>query len=346
MKTLLLRATLLGAAGLVPARAALVPAGFNEPNVIVYGRVTNNLTSPGTPAYYGALAFTVTPAGGTAFTVTTPLSSLASGSYSYQLKIPVEKVPGGFRLDGSTLAATSAANNSSVAATISGAPAAMYDAAGNAYSGTLAYSEVSRGALVRIDLQFNSSYGGTNPDSDNNGLDDAWEILHFGHIGVDPNADPDGDGESNLAEFQDGGDPLCYEWDKWLARSNLDGAAADPAATPPGQTAPNLLRYALGIDPGGRGTNTVDAHLATSIVTDNGKQYLALTVQRPGYRTCGVDYVVESSGDLLKWSGVSGTDVVTMTNEPATLKVRDTQPITLGSNPLRRFLRLRAVYKP
>jgi len=44
-------------------------------------------------------------------------------------------------------------------------------------------------------------------DLDNNGLADAWEIQNFGHTGVDPNADPDADGLTNLQEFQQGTDP-------------------------------------------------------------------------------------------------------------------------------------------
>ena len=44
-------------------------------------------------------------------------------------------------------------------------------------------------------------------DSDGNGLPDAWELLHFGHIGVDPNADPDHDGATNLMEYLAGTDP-------------------------------------------------------------------------------------------------------------------------------------------
>ncbi|EIQ01745.1 hypothetical protein OpiT1DRAFT_00319 [Opitutaceae bacterium TAV1] len=38
-------------------------------------------------------------------------------------------------------------------------------------------------------------------DTDGNGIDDNWELAHFGHIGIDPTADPDGDGLSNLAEY-------------------------------------------------------------------------------------------------------------------------------------------------
>jgi len=38
-------------------------------------------------------------------------------------------------------------------------------------------------------------------DTDHNGLSDAWELQKFGHIGVDPNTDPDHDGRSNLQEY-------------------------------------------------------------------------------------------------------------------------------------------------
>jgi hypothetical protein len=39
-------------------------------------------------------------------------------------------------------------------------------------------------------------------DTDGNGLPDWWEQLYFGHLtGTDPNADPDGDGFSNMQEY-------------------------------------------------------------------------------------------------------------------------------------------------
>ena len=44
-------------------------------------------------------------------------------------------------------------------------------------------------------------------DSDGNGIVDDWEVQYFGHIGVNPNADPDGDGFSNLQEYLAGTDP-------------------------------------------------------------------------------------------------------------------------------------------
>jgi hypothetical protein len=45
-------------------------------------------------------------------------------------------------------------------------------------------------------------------DTDGNGLADAWEFKYFGHIGVDPNADPDSDGLTNLQEYHLGTSPL------------------------------------------------------------------------------------------------------------------------------------------
>lgn len=38
-------------------------------------------------------------------------------------------------------------------------------------------------------------------------LPDWWQLQHFGQTGVDPNADPDGDGLTNLQEFHAGTDP-------------------------------------------------------------------------------------------------------------------------------------------
>ena len=51
---------------------------------------------------------------------------------------------------------------------------------------------------------------GSGTDTDGNGLSDNWEITYFGQIGVDPAADPDGDGLTNLQEYQSSTNPLDY----------------------------------------------------------------------------------------------------------------------------------------
>jgi hypothetical protein len=46
--------------------------------------------------------------------------------------------------------------------------------------------------------------------SDGSGLPDWWELEYFGHTGVDPNADPAGDGWSNIQKFQNGMNPNVF----------------------------------------------------------------------------------------------------------------------------------------
>jgi hypothetical protein len=45
-------------------------------------------------------------------------------------------------------------------------------------------------------------------DSDNDGMDDAWEISYFGNLSRDGTADSDNDGATELAEFKAGTNPI------------------------------------------------------------------------------------------------------------------------------------------
>jgi len=58
----------------------------------------------------------------------------------------------------------------------------------------------------------------TNYTTDGSGMADGWEVLYFGHTGIDPNADPDGDGLSNYQEFQMSS--LGYNPTKWNSSTN------------------------------------------------------------------------------------------------------------------------------
>jgi hypothetical protein len=57
-------------------------------------------------------------------------------------------------------------------------------------------------------------------DSDHNGLNDNWEQQYFGHLGNDPNADPDGDGWTTLQEYWNGTNPAAYNSRNGLASGN------------------------------------------------------------------------------------------------------------------------------
>jgi len=50
-----------------------------------------------------------------------------------------------------------------------------------------------------------------NGDRNGDGMGDLWELQHFGQLNVNPSADPDGDGFSNLQEFQNGTDPNQFD---------------------------------------------------------------------------------------------------------------------------------------
>lgn len=67
-------------------------------------------------------------------------------------------------------------------------------------------------------------------DSDANGLPDAWERLNFGQLGVNPNADADGDGLSNKQEYLGGTNP----------NDIADVLKITTYATTPGGTSANL----------------------------------------------------------------------------------------------------------
>jgi hypothetical protein len=111
------------------------------------------------------------------------------------------------------------------------------------------------------------------------------------------------------------------------------GVGAD-TATPAGDGVPNLIKYALGLDPY---TTAAPSQLPTgSIQPDSGQSYLTLTVNTVAQEP-DVTYAVEVSGDLQTWtSGPPFT--VTLTNTATQLIVRDNIPF---GSAIMRFIHLR-----
>ena len=50
-------------------------------------------------------------------------------------------------------------------------------------------------------------------DTDEDGVDDHWEILHFGDLSQGADGDFDGDGLTNLEEFLLGTNPTLFDSD-------------------------------------------------------------------------------------------------------------------------------------
>ena len=127
--------------------------------------------------------------------------------------------------------------------------------------------------------------------------------------------------------------PLQTWRDNHFSNPSNVGAGAD-TATPAGDGVPNLIKYALGLDPY---TPSAPGQLPSgSIQPDSGQSYLTLNANRLVLAT-DVTYAVEVSGDLQTWtSGPPFT--VTLTNTATQLIVRDNIPF--GSAPMR-FIHLR-----
>jgi len=81
------------------------------------------------------------------------------------------------------------------------------------WSGRLETNDFAAANIGQVKYVFSFDLSALNVDSDNDGLADWWEMQWFGHLGVDPNADPDGDGLTNLQEYQHGTNPLNPDTD-------------------------------------------------------------------------------------------------------------------------------------
>jgi hypothetical protein len=126
--------------------------------------------------------------------------------------------------------------------------------------------------------------------------------------------------------------PLQQWRNQYFNNPSNVGAGAD-TATPMGDGVPNLMKYALGLNPT---TYVYSAQLPLpSLHLDGADNYLTLTVNRAADPT-DITYNVQVSGDLQNWQ-FGPPFTVTLTNVPGQLSVRDNTSVT--SAPAR-FIRL------
>lgn len=126
--------------------------------------------------------------------------------------------------------------------------------------------------------------------------------------------------------------PLEIWRDDYFGNPSNVGAGANDAS-PAGDGVPNLLKYALGLDPL---TPAPAAQLPSGgIASDGGQNYLTLTVDRSAVAP-DVTYTVEVSGDLLNWFSGPG-HTVTLADTATQLIVRDSTPAPAAKA---RFIRL------
>jgi hypothetical protein len=124
-------------------------------------------------------------------------------------------------------------------------------------------------------------------------------------------------------------------WRNSYFRNPSNVGAGANGATPAGDGVPNLIKYALGLNP----TNLVTTAQLPSggIQPDGGTNYLTLTVNRAA-QPSDITYIVEVTSNLTSGWVSDPPNTVTLSNTPTQLVVRDNTPQPAANT---RFIRLR-----
>lgn len=188
-------------------------ANIPEPDVVFYGKVTTQVGLTEVPVTEGTLNWEIQSKDKIpkVYAFTTELKSLSEGKFSYELKIPQEFLVNVETLqDRAEVTMTIEAKKELFLRhydiSINGEAALMSNEALEFFS----MNEEQRAKVQRLDLLVPNSVLGDKLDSDENGLPDVWESL-YGLNATDANRssafDTDGDGWTNLEEFERGTDP-------------------------------------------------------------------------------------------------------------------------------------------
>ncbi len=171
--------------------------GIPEPGLVMYGMIQNVDGTNVARLTAGTLTCLVQSNGGPVVTLTTNLQNI-NDQFSYLLVVPFETRVIGFGLSSGVLELTSGGMTFTRQAQINGRTARFVTPTQTSFT----FASADRGKLERVDLNVAIPF----PDSDGDGLPDWWENQHFAG-NANPNADPDGDGYTNMQEYLAGTDP-------------------------------------------------------------------------------------------------------------------------------------------
>ena len=189
-------ATLIAAScfALGTAQAQTIP-GLPEPGFVMYGSVTN--TGGNVPLSGLGVVWRIAGPTGAATNAATFVS--VNGQVFYLVRMPFEtrSTPGtpSFTPTPGTLELTAASSAYSRSATVNGSNATLQGSA------SFSFGRVDNGKVERINLPVNLP-----PETFA-----QWALRIFGNSGINPNADADGDGANNFAEYKAGTDPLSNQ---------------------------------------------------------------------------------------------------------------------------------------
>jgi hypothetical protein len=214
-----LRKKLLAAAVFAVLGLAASGQGFTEPDVLFYGEVRKSGGGQTVLLQSGHLEMTFVNQSNPTNRVTIkgdlyPVGSGATKPYSYAVKVPLAYLPEAPRMGAFLSVGTLPTSFKIEAITIDGAPATLPDGSKEFYG----LSFASRSGEYRLDLLVTGDSTSTAHD----GLPDWWKRIYGFDISIDVSGDdPDGDGWTNLEEFQRGSDPTKSNLDPQLVSSEI-----------------------------------------------------------------------------------------------------------------------------
>ncbi len=172
-------------------------AGISEPSTVFYGKVINRTSGQEYALTNGHLVWVMSRSDGSSVTLSTDLTVLRGGDFSYRLDVPHQALSSGLDLASNSVPLTIQPSTwAHLQISVDGFPASIV-APG---SGIFAVAQRTRASTYRLDLELLN----TLPDSDLDGIPDWWANRY----GVDDaNADSDHDGWTTLQEFRRGTDP-------------------------------------------------------------------------------------------------------------------------------------------
>jgi Ca2+-binding RTX toxin-like protein len=177
--------------------AVFARAEISEPDTMIYGQIINRTSGQTDLIQAGTLTWTITSPDGKQITLQTGVHPYNLGQYCYELQVPNEALNYGLTVSSNAIPLTGqSAVCSHVQMSVDGVPARII-APGTS---TFNVAQNIRGSTYRLDLELGNTLASTSGD----GIPDWWKAK-YGI--VDPNADPDGDGWSNLQEFLHGTNP-------------------------------------------------------------------------------------------------------------------------------------------